>query len=568
MSDGTAHNSDSRDGNNDDDDVIYLNVDFSGPASLEEDGGPINHMQDLLDEQNDVNMAMADSSEDDLEDDLEEWAGFGEDVEKGGDRRSSDDHVEENDERSAESVENTKSSVRKGLEEPSHYSRNEANGCKDFEGSIDLEESDGASLDESIGDDERNLIPPASPEVVEKTRLFLKKHGSVRFLETYLPTTATASDIVGLISKLGFVLRQQSYMEDDNRNIMEYVKILQHAMTKVSAERDRLPTAKTFEDALDLIQKSHKILVITGAGISTSLGIPDFRSSQGFYSMVQHLGLSDPQEVFDLLIFNSDPSLFYSIAHMVLPPENTFSPLHSFIYLLQQKGKLLRNYTQNIDNLESYAGIVPEKMVQCHGSFATATCVTCRNTVAGETIFKIIRQKEIPYCPRCEAKKKSILKKNDDYYFPESYGVYKPDITFFGEALPSRFHDLINTDISECDLLISIGTSLKVAPVADIVDKIPQNIPQILINRDPIDHCNFDISLLGYCDDVAALVSHRLGDDWKLPHKDFDKIRGKDGENLTVRLINSQLREYKIESNDAEQRSKEEHIAEEHNMSV
>ena len=71
-------------------------------------------------------------------------------------------------------------------------------------------------------------------------------------------------------------------------------------------------------------------MVITGAGISTSLGIL-IRSSQGFYSMIQHLGLSDPQEVFDLDLFLNDPNIFYSIAHMILPP-NQFIVL--YIHLL------------------------------------------------------------------------------------------------------------------------------------------------------------------------------------------------------------------------------------------
>ncbi|CAK9436069.1 uncharacterized protein LODBEIA_P06270 [Lodderomyces beijingensis] len=409
-----------------------------------------------------------------------------------------------------------------------------------------------------------STIESITPELVAQTRRFLKREGSTRFLEEYLPTTARSRDIIRLIAQLGFVMKRLPAEDSDESNLMDYVNVLNHAMMKVVAERDRLEHVSTFEDALQLINKSNKILIITGAGISTSLGIPDFRSSKGFYSMVQHLGLSDPQEVFDLEIFNSDPNLFYSIAHMVLPPENTYSPLHSFVYLLQHKGKLLRNYTQNIDNLESYAGILPQKIVQCHGSFATATCMTCRTQIPGEKIFDKIRSKQIPYCRQCELTRKKLLKRDEDAYIPENFGVYKPDITFFGEALPSRFHDLVLKDIAECDLLISVGTSLKVAPVADIVDKVPHHIPQILINKDPIDHCNFDVSLLGYCDDVAALISHRLGDDWSLPHEQYEKIRLSNGENLRIELVDSHLREYEIVNLDQEQVMKEKVIAAEH----
>ena len=97
-------------------------------------------------------------------------------------------------------------------------------------------------------------------------------------------------------------------------------------------------------------------------------------------------------------------------------------------------------------------------------------------------------------------------------------------------------------------MLISVGTSLKVAPVADIVDKVPENVPQILINKDPIDHCNFDVSLLGYCDDVASFLANRLGEDWNLPHKDYDSIRGEDpyGSNLEIDQVDPEFREYQI----------------------
>ncbi|KAL6453202.1 HST1 NAD-dependent protein deacetylase HST1 [Candida maltosa Xu316] len=386
-----------------------------------------------------------------------------------------------------------------------------------------------------------NDIPP---ELITETRKFLKEHGNIAFLEKYLPTAASIDDIIRLILQLGFV--PKNLPRPHSVNIMEYIKILNHAMMKVKSLRNRKDDVCTVDDALNLISKSNKILVITGAGISTSLGIPDFRSSRGFYSMVKHLGLSDPQEVFDLELFHVDPSLFYSIAHMILPPEQMFSPMHSFIKVLQDKGKLLRNYTQNIDNLESYAGIKKENLVQCHGSFATASCVTCGVQVDGEEIFEQIRSKTIPVCPDCTKRKDAILKKNDDYYFAESYGVFKPDITFFGEALPSNFHDHIREDILECDLLICAGTSLKVAPVSDIVDKVPEKIPQILINKDPIDHCHFDVSLLGYCDDVASYIANKLGESWSLPHKDFSTITGENGENLEIELVDVVLREFQV----------------------
>lgn len=117
--------------------------------------------------------------------------------------------------------------------------------------------------------------------------------------------------------------------------------------------------------------------------------------------------MSDPQEVFDIEVFREDPSIFYSIAKDILPTEKRYSPTHAFIRLLQDKGKLLTNFTQNIDNIEGAAGILPEKMIQCHGSFATASCMDCKHQVPGEQLFETIRQGEIPKCARCEERSQS-----------------------------------------------------------------------------------------------------------------------------------------------------------------
>lgn len=186
---------------------------------------------------------------------------------------------------------------------------------------------------------------------------------------------------------------QGSKFEDplEKKHAVRLIKDLQKAMNKVLSTRIRLTNFHTIDDFVAKLKTAKKIIVLTGAGISTSLGIPDFRSSEGFYSKLGDLGLNDPQDVFSLEVFTEDPSVFYNIAHMVLPPENLYSPLHSFIRMIQDKNKLLRNYTQNIDNLESYAGVQPEKMVQCHGSFATASCITCHWKIQGERIFPNIR---------------------------------------------------------------------------------------------------------------------------------------------------------------------------------
>jgi NAD-dependent histone deacetylase SIR2 len=120
------------------------------------------------------------------------------------------------------------------------------------------------------------------------------------------------------------------------------------------------------------------------------------------YSKLEHLGLSDPQEVFDIHLFHEDPSIFFSVAKDILPTEKKFSPTHAFIRLLQDKGKLLTNYTQNIDNIEANAGVLPEKIVQCHGSFATATCTKCKFRVPGDAVFDTVKNGKVPECKQCK----------------------------------------------------------------------------------------------------------------------------------------------------------------------
>ena len=81
--------------------------------------------------------------------------------------------------------------------------------------------------------------------------------------------------------------------------------------------------------------------------------------------------------------------------------------------------------------------------------------------------------------------------------------IAQPDIVFFGEKLDDSFDRSLLADRDEVDLLLVMGTSLKVAPVADVTGHLPHSIPQILINRDPITHVNFDVQLLGDCDGAS-----------------------------------------------------------------
>lgn len=314
-------------------------------------------------------------------------------------------------------------------------------------------------------------------------------------------------------------------------------------MSRELAKRAKIDKYNSVKDAVELIRQSNNIIVITGAGISTSLGIPDFRSKgTGLYSKLEYLGLADPQEVFEINMFREDPAIFYSVAKDIIPDSERYTPTHKFIAMLHDRGKLLTNYSQNIDNLEIKAGVPKEKLIQCHGSFGTATCIQCEYKMEGEKIFPDIKAGNIPRCPRCiqnlratggsmkrrrpkAAKKKKKRARwtdgssdDDSEYDIPSAGVMKPDITFFGENLPDEFSErLTEHDRDKVDLVVIIGTSLKVTPVSEIVNWLPAHIPQIYVSRQTVSHINFDIDLLGDCDVVVSELCRQL--DWPLEHE-------------------------------------------------
>ncbi|XP_006817022.1 NAD-dependent protein deacetylase sirtuin-2-like, partial [Saccoglossus kowalevskii] len=128
------------------------------------------------------------------------------------------------------------------------------------------------------------------------------------------------------------------------------------------------------------------IVVLTGAGISTSAGIPDFRSPEsGLYDNLQKYNLPNPQAIFEIGYFKENPEPFFTLAKELYP--GSFKPTicHYFIKLLSDKNLLLRNYTQNVDSLERIAGVPGDKMVEAHGTFHTGHCLgECRREYTHE----------------------------------------------------------------------------------------------------------------------------------------------------------------------------------------
>ncbi|KAJ8695040.1 NAD-dependent histone deacetylase sir2, variant 2 [Pleurotus ostreatus] len=362
----------------------------------------------------------------------------------------------------------------------------------------------------------------------------LKEYGMQSWLNEYVQVRKYS--IPNLLNAFGINLCPE--LSSLNEKAMLY--FLKVAMSRELRLREKLPQYNTVDDAVQLIQSSRRIIILTGAGISVSCGIPDFRSRDGLYASLKDYDLDDPQQMFDINYFRENPSIFYSFASQIYPSNFVPSPCHKFIKLVEDRGKLLRNYTQNIDTLETLAGV--KNVLQCHGSFATATCIQCHTHVPGSAIEADIMKRRVPLCRVCnpsadsnaksspsqtpkKAKAKHRSKKkqrgewdsqdednSDDPEYPP--GIMKPDITFFGEKLTSDFDHSLEADRSKVDLLLVIGTSLKVAPVADILYHLPHSVPQILINKTPIKHINPDVILLGDADAIVHHICQKLG--WDL----------------------------------------------------
>lgn len=182
---------------------------------------------------------------------------------------------------------------------------------------------------------------------------------------------------------------------------------------------------------------------MAGAGISTPSGIPDFRSpGSGLYDNLQQYDLPYAEAIFEINFFHHKPEPFFALAKELYSGNYQPNLTHYFVRLLHDKGQLLRMYTQNIDGLERLAGIPPERLVEAHGTFSTATCTVCRRNYKGEDLCPDIMEGQVPTCPTCK-------------------GVVKPDIVFFGEELPQHFFKYLR-DFPLADLLIIMGTSLEV----------------------------------------------------------------------------------------------------------
>ncbi|KAG0227768.1 hypothetical protein BGX31_006846 [Mortierella sp. GBA43] len=287
--------------------------------------------------------------------------------------------------------------------------------------------------------------------------------------------------------------------------------------------------------------KAKRTIVVTGAGISCSSGIPDFRSADGLYNLVKKQypkTVLKGKDLFDANLFRDyrTTAVFYTFISELHAQtlKAKPSPTHHFIKMLAEKGKLLRCYTQNIDCLEEELGmdtsLVCEKgkvkkdvdVVQLHGSLRKLKCTICNEPYGFLTDYeKVFREGEAPDCPKCEM--------NDVIRVAQgkrkvATGTLRPDIVLYNENHP--FGEAIGriqlSDLQKSpDVLLVMGTSLKVHGLRLLVRKAAKTVHNskkggcvILVNKTPVVGKEwdgvFDYFIEGECDRWCQLIQDAL----------------------------------------------------------
>lgn len=196
--------------------------------------------------------------------------------------------------------------------------------------------------------------------------------------------------------------------------------------------------------AAALICEARRVVVFTGAGVSTESGIPDFRSPGGIWSKF------DPDDFTIQKFLQSRKARemhWRLLADGGLLKEAEPNPAHHAIAELERIGKLSCVITQNVDNLHQKAGNSPQKVFELHGNMRWVRCLRCNARFPIEEVLKRVAAEVVPDCTLCR-------------------GILKPDAVFFGEALPQAVLNAAVSYSRSCDLFIVIGSTLVVYPAA------------------------------------------------------------------------------------------------------
>ncbi|MBN2154612.1 MAG: NAD-dependent deacylase [Candidatus Lokiarchaeota archaeon] len=229
--------------------------------------------------------------------------------------------------------------------------------------------------------------------------------------------------------------------------------------------------------AKELLLNAKYAIALTGAGISTESGIPDFRGSGGIWEQFA------PSIYGNIYAFQKSPQLFWRLAKKIAPTllHAKPNPGHYALAELEKIGIIQAIITQNIDGLHQKAG--SKTVYEVHGSLRKFTCTLCNTEYTQEYIVSSILRAIIPKCKLCN-------------------GYLKPNVVLFGEMLPEEEIEKSREAINKADLLLVAGSALEVSPVNLLSDIVIGNGGNLIILNDTNT----------WLDDAAELViNHKTG---------------------------------------------------------
>jgi NAD-dependent deacetylase len=241
-------------------------------------------------------------------------------------------------------------------------------------------------------------------------------------------------------------------------------------------------TQSAIDFAADLVRQSKHVVLLTGAGLSTPSGIPDFRSTgTGLWSR------DEPMEVASLSTFRTAPERFFKWFHPLASQIYNArpNPAHLALAALEKAGHIRSVITQNIDMLHQKAG--SQTVIEMHGTMKTLTCTQCYHREdAAIHINLFVEHGRIPRCPVCGQ-------------------LLKPDVILFGEQLPQAAWFKAQREARQCDLMLVVGSSLEVLPVAGLpMQALDRGAHLIIVNNAPT-YINVRADAV-FMEDVAMII--------------------------------------------------------------
>jgi NAD-dependent deacetylase len=225
------------------------------------------------------------------------------------------------------------------------------------------------------------------------------------------------------------------------------------------------------EQLTELITRANAILVMTGAGVSTASGIPDFRGPNGIWNTMRPVYFQDFMASDDARVEYWEQKVLAAPVFRAAKP----NAVHLASVELERAGKLAMLVTQNVDGLHAAAGTTPEHLVEVHGTSMEAVCLSCgQRSPIDPHVTAFEETHRPPVCDACS-------------------GFLKPATISFGQQLEPRSMLRASMAAETCDMVIALGSTLSVYPAADIpYGAVQRGVPYVIVNMGATDHDHWD----------------------------------------------------------------------------